>query len=634
MLAPASIACSPQDGAAERGRRLAAVTGAEHSKFETLCAILDRMIDSGIQETTRRAYSQAYQSVENLSQARALAFIHRYLEVTKNITEFADRERLITDGTMDGGIDAYHVDIRARVVTIIQSKFRATAENFRNKVIDADELAAIDLDILRGKAEDNEGTPYNGKIRQLIREIGALENPSTYSYKLILLANVRSRSHSVLAKLFSDIEVEVWDFQRSYAEIVLPVIKGEQYSDPRLSVSVDVQRKNKEARLTSEVTTALGVCSVTIVLVPTVEIAKATSKYKNTLLRSNPRAYLGEGSAGTNAGIRSSICDIETGEFAILNNGLTIVVDDVYFSPAVGRVGQAEMTLVNPQIVNGGQTAFTLSNVWEGFSQEDRLGVFRGKEIITKVIKLPLLTSLDRQTLVQQISEATNTQTSVLPADRVANPNVQRAIMDRMFLRTGLLYEYRSGEFWQALSDGTIDDSKIVERALFTRLFLISAGEYSRATARSVFKKGRNQFNDVPNDDVLERIAFLWDLYTLLHEGKRQREEPRQLFTLAKTQVALMVHDQARERTIDLSAKESARRAKRRWTGLLAWTGGSKRKYFRQEYVRKTGESRNVFDLERWLQSTSFPKDVERYLNSATQEEFAFEMAEPENNLP
>src|SRR5260221_13158431 len=98
------------------------------SKYSTLVNILDQLRSEAPKEF--KTYHALPTDSNALDYARSKAFIHLFLKVRYGLLEFAEREEFITDGTNDGGIDAYHIDVDLRTISLIQAKFRTTAVNF------------------------------------------------------------------------------------------------------------------------------------------------------------------------------------------------------------------------------------------------------------------------------------------------------------------------------------------------------------------------------------------------------------------------------------------------------------------------------------------------------------------------
>lgn len=108
------------------------------NKYDSLVNILDRLRYEAPQEYKK--YRPNNNDDQATNQARAKALIHLYLKVNFGLLDFKSRERLITDQSYDAGIDAYFIDVDAKRVVLIQSKFRTSQENFENKNISFDEL--------------------------------------------------------------------------------------------------------------------------------------------------------------------------------------------------------------------------------------------------------------------------------------------------------------------------------------------------------------------------------------------------------------------------------------------------------------------------------------------------------------
>jgi hypothetical protein len=73
-------------------------------------------------------------------QARSRALLHLFLKARFGITEFNDRLNFITDGSQDGGIDAFYIDKINKKIYLLQSKFRANASNFSTTNMSAKDL--------------------------------------------------------------------------------------------------------------------------------------------------------------------------------------------------------------------------------------------------------------------------------------------------------------------------------------------------------------------------------------------------------------------------------------------------------------------------------------------------------------
>ncbi len=357
------------------------------SKYEILLNILDHIREEG-NKAGYVSYFPDAPSIDDLNQARARAYVHLFLKVSFGLLDFIEREKQITDGSDDGGIDGYFIDTDKKLIYFLQSKFRTTEANFENKRISLEEIGAMDIGrVTSGETSDDSGRPYNGKVQGLIRSIARIEDISRYKYIIILIANLGDVRRDVLHKLTDGFPVEVYDSDRCYNDLLFPVVTGTYFNREDLNILLDLSNKNAGTKISYEVSTNAAPCEITVLFVPTLEIAKTMFRYRNSILKFNPRSYLELQGAGVNSAIRGTMLASQSNEFALLNNGITMLSDETYINEKIGKRNKAQLSLKNPQIINGGQTAYTLSRLYEEHSV-DLATVFENKEVLVKVITL------------------------------------------------------------------------------------------------------------------------------------------------------------------------------------------------------------------------------------------------------
>ncbi len=468
------------------------------SKYQDLVRVLDKICDEAPKGSP--LYHPALGNVSAIEQARSRAYIHLFLKAKFGILSFDEREAFITDGSADGGVDAYFVDKEHRRVYFIQSKFRNNDSNFAEKTISYSELLAMDVDrITQGEEKDANGDPYNEGIKRLIEVLQSIDNLGRYEFIVVLIANVKDSSKRHLGKLIGAYRTEVYDFERVYEEILFPVVSGSFYDVRELKIVLNINRESSGHRIQYYADTEYGECTVNACFVPTIEIAKTLYKYKNSILRFNPRSYLELVRGNVNVKIANSIRNKQHNEFALFNNGITMLSDETEYSDRAGRRNTAELYLSNPQIINGGQTAYTLSRLYEECLPMGRFDIFNGKEVLLKVISFndsEVEMTEDRLSeklkLIEQISVATNQQSPVSEADRRANDRVQVEMQHLIFKDFGLYYERKRGEFSDGLAHGYIIRSQLIDRDEFLRC---RVAMHNPAGARSIgasrlFSKG------------------------------------------------------------------------------------------------------------------------------------------------
>ncbi|HIP33899.1 MAG TPA: AIPR protein [Bacteroidia bacterium] len=455
-----------------------------NNKYNILLNVLDTLRKEAPQEYKK--YHPLDSEKEKLNQARSRAYIHLFLKVKFGLLDFLERENYVTDESQDGGIDAYYIDSQNKEIYFIQSKFRITQKNFESKDIALEEILSMDIDrITDGEDSDENGIKYNNKILKFIREISSIDDIGKYTYKAIILANLKNKiKPSQIKKLTGGFAGEVYNFERCYNELLFPLITGTFYNVTELFISLNLSQKTSD-EISYSVTTAYGKCDITVVFVPIIEIAKIMYKYKNSILKFNPRSYLDLKGNSVNQAISDTVKNNNTNEFALFNNGITMLSDNTNINKKIGKKDQAQMIVVNPQIINGGQTAFTLSKLYqETLINGDQDNIFANKEVILKIITFSEDESMSekkKRKLIEEISKATNQQSPVVEADRRSNDDIQIELQEKIFNTFGYFYERKKGEYGDGLHNKYIDRSKIIDRVQFIRICLAIKGDVSNA---------------------------------------------------------------------------------------------------------------------------------------------------------
>ena len=485
-------------------------------KYDVLVKILDQ-----IRNEASSAYRKKYASdcpntdenLEKINQARSRAYIHLFLKVSFGIESFDDREHYITDGSYDGGIDGYYINEDNKCIYLLQSKFRTTSTNFEEKEIAYDELLAMDVDrILSGESTDDNGNEYAGKIKQLQREISELSDIARYTYKIIIIANTKTE-YNKLKRLCSGYPIEVFNSEKCYSQLVFPVIKGTYYNESDLTINIDLSNKNAGSKISYSVSTASGPCDITVLFVPTLEIAKMMDKYRNSILKYNPRSYLTHDGSSIHNAIRDTLINKNTNEFAIFNNGITMLSDETQINEQIGQKNKAKLLIKNPQIINGGQTCFTLSRIYQEYKNSNYENIFQEKEVLLKIITLHENFENDSKQsegkkleLIESISNATNRQTPVINADKNSNEKIHIDLQKVLFDKYGILYERKRGEFEDGLYNNYINESQIIERNYLLRIYMAVSGDLQKAKTKKLFQNYTIPSSILTDEEILSKI--------------------------------------------------------------------------------------------------------------------------------
>lgn len=461
-------------------------------KYDILVRILDELRNEAPKNYKR--YYPADNEKELMNQARSRAFIHLFFKVWYGLDDFVDRENYITDDPYDGGIDAYYIDQDRKEIILIQSKFRDSKDNFEKKEIDISEILKMDIfRITKGEKQNRDGHDYNKKIHAMQKKISEIGDVGRYNYRVIILANLKRVDEEDLFRLTGGICAEVFDYEKCYTKLVFPIVTGCCFNADEIRINLSLSNKEgNDGRIVYFVQTEYSQCKIMVLFVPVLEIAKIMDKYKNSILKYNPRCYLSLKENDINTKIEKTIVDKKTNEFALYNNGITILSDGTEINSQIGVKDQAQMLITNPQIINGGQTAYTLSCIYRDHKND--LSVFDEKEVMVKVITF-LDDSIEehkRRALIEELSRATNEQSPVNEADRRANDNMQIYYQDMIYKDFGYFYDRKRGEFYDGEDKNYIDSNNIVNRSVFIRIAASIRGDVAKARRNgddTLFKK-------------------------------------------------------------------------------------------------------------------------------------------------
>ena len=566
-----------------------------------------RNILAGILNEAPEKYSKLYEKDPNrtdqYNNSLSRAFIHLFLKVRFDLLDFEQREYYVTDGGNDGGIDGYFIDKEQKVIYLFQSKFRANENNFHDKEITLKELLAMDIQrILEGNQCDEKGIDYRGKILQLQREVNEIDDIPRYTYKVIIFANLKGVSDSELKRLTGGYKVEVIDYQKCYTDFVFPIISGTHFNKSDLTIQIDLSNKLAN-KISYTVDTSIGECDITVLFVPTIEVGKFMSKYKNSILKYNPRSYLGFKAQDVNRQIAESITNQSTNEFALFNNGITLLSEETYINEQVANKGVAKLLVKNPQIINGGQTSYTLSRLYD--ENEDK-SIFEKKEVLLKVITLPPEASRKEQ-LIERISNATNHQTPVGPSDRLSNMEEQVYLQQRLFNEFGVLYERKRGEYSDGISKGLIKESDIIDRSLFIKIYYILQNKISSSKTKKLFVTHKWNKDSIDDNDKMLATIFGCMCYRKLQTLSKTAISD--LDMLGKVKVMVRLYNNGNIADFDSTIEQHSPEIAEKWSSFL--DKNSEKVYQKTTVVEPRGGTKTVYKrarakMRKWINSEDF----------------------------
>ncbi len=171
--------------------------------------------------------------------------------------------------------------------------------------------------------------------------------------------------------------------------------------------------------------------------------APETEQFDERLVWQNVRLFLGLDN-DVNREIKATLLSESAGDFWFLNSGLTIVCDQIITI----QNGHHPITLVNPQIVNGCQTASVLHDV-----NKNALLTNLDGSLSVKIIE-----TTDNQ-FIERIALASNTQSRIFARDLRANDPIQLRLAQSI-QAIGYFYRRKRGEAEPPSSKGIIDSAR------------------------------------------------------------------------------------------------------------------------------------------------------------------------------
>jgi hypothetical protein len=483
----------------------------------------------------------------------------------------------------------------------------------------ATDLLRMDVSrILKGETRDERNASYNDRIvKGFQKAVQKLPDAGSYTTHVVLLGNTKRISPLQLKKLIEGYAIDQFPHDRTYRDLLFPVINGTYFTDPQLTIEINLANLKGDSHLDYDVKVASLRPNVKLLFVPTREIGRIMDTYKNSILKFNPRSFLELKRNPVNQDIENSIKNIDSNEFALFNNGITIIADQTSISSDTAKQGTAQVVLRNPQLVNGAQTAYTLGRIYEQCYAKDNFKVFKGKEVLLKIITFvgPQKASGKdaRLTLIGDISKASNSQTKVEESDRRSNDPIQIGLQTELFENYGLYYERKRGEFSDGIHYGYLPSRLVVNREKLVRVSL--ACDYRANQARSSIAKF---FNEGAIASVLrlqnaDKYAFGYDVLRLLDEKRKTKPKTKGDRYHTKEFGQALRYGQYAVVTICANRGLAARKTELQTieTVLSQWIGFEKWAEQQSSNIKyKVGSS---FDYVNYYKGSTINTDLQRY---------------------
>lgn len=373
----------------------------------------------------------------NFSDTRGRAFA-RY--VCREYFHIADDDvpSTLVDNGNDAGIDIIHIDRDTRTINICSCKcvttFRKAATNFPGAEID--KIICFLDDLLYRR----EALLYrvHQELGMHIRVIWEVLEESSYEICVHLFSNqlplAKLERERMLESLSRHQRVRLcehglYELAHGAVRAAKPLFRKKLTPIHGATLEVnDCNSRGLQTRISLEE------------LVRFLSFDKKLSEFDDRLLDHNVRYYLGRENPA-NSQIRQTLIDGNKADFWYLNNGIVICCDQI-----LGVTnGCHPLQLVNPQIVNGGQTARVVHDEYSLLVKNDEAG-----SVLVKIVE-----TKDKE-FIERIAIASNTQSRILSRDLRAIDVIQKKIAISVS-RLGYFYMRKRGEKVAEAVNGVID---------------------------------------------------------------------------------------------------------------------------------------------------------------------------------
>jgi len=364
-------------------------------------------------------------------------------EVFENCSTIEKDKKGNWSGANDGGFDGICIDSDEFLITAIQVKNQNTSfENEIAKFIDDFESIFV----------YNKSSIVLNKTVQTKRDeyLSLIHNGYIIEPKLYFVFNDKINNKRI--KRFED-ECEylkVIDNNILFERIENIIFQNKKRKEINLTFKAEksnISLKNDPQALISfsqPNVKAVNFSVMPLVMKNIVKMEKKTNKNIDTLFSDNIRGYLGNNK--TNDKIKKTLLSDEAEYFPFLNNGITIVANIVNI-PKQLMGGVYNIMTTNPVIVNGLQTTRVIYDIYQ-----------KDKDLLEGIDILVRLYETNDDKLLEQITDATNTQSPISYRDKISNKKFNQYTKE-LFESNGIGYITKNGDTFANIFSKNLKES-------------------------------------------------------------------------------------------------------------------------------------------------------------------------------
>ena len=446
------------------------------------------------------SFSVINQKVEKIFQEedlenKGLAFVNLCLKTLFKLTD-EEIEETITDGPMDGEVDAIY--IADRTINLMTFKytdqFKLSQKNYPESELDQF-ILTVDSIISGNLAEKT----INNAVWEKYEEIRNLSSIGKIEFKIFVVSNKQHPVEHAKLKLTNAIE--------KYRIVEAPIYLDQEdlvsriLEDKTEQVNGHIQFIDKQhfEKSDGNIKTVIGAVAASDFINL---IKKDDTTINENVFNENIRVY--KPKHRVNKAIIESASNVDNFQFFYLNNGVTILCENVDYAP---NTRSPHVGLTSFQIINGGQTSHSLFEVYK--KSPDML--------LTIELLVRICEAKKDSPLSEKISETSNNQIPVGNRDLHSNDIIQRKLEEE-FETLGYFYERKPNQYSEE------DKNIVLNNELLGQLFMAYHFDMPSEAKNSKVKVFSDMYDQIFDGNIISALELLrlYKLYLPLLKIKKQ----------------------------------------------------------------------------------------------------------------
>ncbi|MFI5159298.1 MAG: AIPR family protein [Sphingobacteriales bacterium] len=453
---------------------------------------------------------------EEKCESKGLAFGKLCLRTILKIND-DEIEEAITDGPMDGEVDAIYIS--DRLIHIFTFKYTDTFE-FTKKNYPESEIDQFTLTIDSVISGSLDKKTINAAVWDKYEEISNLASRGKIEFKIYIVSNkLNPVPHSKLKienaiDKFRIVDKPIYYDQEDIVSLIL------QNKTNKINGKVKFIDKQYFEKSDGGIRTLIGAVSAGDII----DLIKVDEKdlINEQVFNENVRVY--KPNHRVNKAIIESASDNTNYQFFYLNNGITILCEEAEYIP---NTRSPIVELVNLQIINGGQTSHSLFEVYKKLP--DKLPSI---EILVRICETKRSNPIS-----DKISETTNSQIPVGNRDLHSNDLIQKKL-EEQFATIGYYYERKPNQYSEK------PQSKVLNNELLAQLYMAYNLDMPSEAKNNKARVFNDLYDLIFDEYITDANEFLrlYNLYVPLANLKTDIQKRKRKNSMIKDDEAFILH--------------------------------------------------------------------------------------------